>query len=153
LLLFLGRKVSVDVLPRVGAALKNFIAPITASSRQDQIKTKDERPFQRHKQQQKKEEQKKEKPKLQVVKPIAPATKIQPTTEDEAPPGLKTVNTDKTESNASVAEAFLALLELLQESKSSLVSWLGNQYYSVAAKKQKKAGKLKKGTMFDEKVE
>lgn len=131
------------MLPRIGSALAQFIAPINSSNTQGQKsvgkKTRSnlETPY----------EKKEEGPKHQSE---AQAQQKQSSTSSS----LQSLPT-KPESNSSqsLANTFLQIFNLFQIKNSILLHWLGVEAYGRSTQSQKKGAKFKKGTMLDEKIE
>ncbi len=131
------------MLPRVSAALSQFIKPISSSSQQQAVTEKKHgeeksgfQPFQ----------QESKKSKLKLVD-------SQETQETKAPqPSLSAVAPTPPR-NLSVAHSFLQLLVSLQKKQTVLTYLRGVQVYFSSAKSNKKLKRLRKGTIVDERLE
>jgi len=152
----LGR-IGWSVLPRISAALSEFIAPISSnrrttvhsSSRPGQS-TEGFEKYQPGQKLSKKEgdpqDQKKDQQPGQVIQldvhrnkpPSPPAT--EPTTAVK-PPGT------------SVAQTLIQLLAVFQEQRLVLLRWLGSRSYHSAIRTQKRSGVARRGAIFDHRAE
>lgn len=127
------------MLPRVGAALAQFISPIDSST----SKTKTPRREREANPRFERSKPEKEKPaKARVLKAVPKPSEQAPTdAAAPSPPGTP-----------SVAAAFLELFNFLQTRKNTFLMFIGRQAYREAAREQKKAGRFRKGTMLDRKA-
>jgi hypothetical protein len=130
------------VLPRISAALSKFIAPISSTAAQLQIKPHKDDGFRRHSD-----------PNRHAKKDHKPPQK-QP---EEAPPDnvteLHPARPLLTNSNTGVTQALLKLLAKLQIQRGIFSRWFGPKTYETAIKNQKQSGKFRKGAMLDTKAE
>jgi hypothetical protein len=137
------------VLPRIGAALAEFIAPIaTSSSKQATAQSHEKRAFQRWKREnpnQKEQGPSQQPPEQQDKKQDTTLAKVIPLHAPEqksasgAPPGITT--------------ALFQLMAVLKEQRATVMRWLGSSAYDSAARTQKKNGRCRKGTILDHKAE
>jgi hypothetical protein len=137
------------VLPRVSAALAQFIAPIAASAKQGVGSQKGfERftpPHQGKKQGNAGTNQEQGQPSHQAkVIPFPTTEKAmvaspQPAASASVPAGI--------------SQALLQLMNLFQEQGSAIRRWLGTNAYQLAARQQKKTGRIRKGAVLDQKAE
>jgi hypothetical protein len=146
LLSCLGRKTQELVLPRIGAALSNSVSPVSSSSDQQAVQRRParEKPAEREQKREDPGEFKRaDPPHLKVVPPAD-----EPTDRGDRPPAMAPPG-----AAPSVAAAFLQLVTAIQRGKGSVLKWLGTQTYRANVGRQKKAGKARKGTMLDQKIE
>ena len=136
------------MLPRVSAALSQFIAPVASSTQKNVERQKPEASFKRFEDsnQGKKEEstaQPQDQPKETLPPNVLPFPKASvPVESGKGQPASKTVTV-----------AFLQLVALLQNQRAVLVRLFGRQTYGAIQQKQKRFGRLKKGVMLDHKAE
>jgi hypothetical protein len=143
------------VIPRVSAALALFIAPIATSGKQN-LPTKQD--FERFVPQKKKDSSghdsepspghsKEEKPPESALAPVIP---LRPKSAEALtlPSGTPTGNIP-----AGISQALLQLVAMLQGQRAVLQRWFGAGAYQAAARQQKKNGRIRKGTVLDEKAE
>lgn len=126
------------MLPRVGSALAQFVPPVASSNQKSVTISKDPPPrdFQQFKNKSKRD------------------TSGQETPQHTAPDPAKIDSTPPTSGILpSVATSFLQIFHALQNRKGKLIRWLGVRTYLTDARKQKKGGRFRKGTMLDEKAE
>ncbi|MGE0614378.1 MAG: hypothetical protein AB7P04_01955 [Bacteriovoracia bacterium] len=125
------------MLNKVSSALAKFIAPVASSKISSDTGSPHQNggSFKRYQ-----PEKEKSDPQLRLVKP----------NDGEAPSGqhLPAVAIK----NLSVAHAFIQLFNKLKEQRGKISRWVGAHTYQTAAKRQKRAGKVRKGTMLDEKI-
>ena len=129
----------VQVLPRVGAALAHFIAPLVSSDGQSAVRQREEAAFRKFK-----------KP------PNEKSPEQNPQSSEERPspsqvPYLKIVSKDQRQ--ASVTASFLEIFEKLSFSRASLGRWFGIRAYLSTLRNQRKTGRFKKGAMLDRQAE
>jgi hypothetical protein len=125
------------VLPRVSAALAQFISPIASSGKQSVSSQpgferfhKDRPPSEGHPQ------------------PQPQLAKIIPFDRGEAAKAAPGANVP-----AGISQALLQLIQLFQEPGSTLKRWIGAGAYQRAIRQQKKTGRIRKGAILDEKAE
>lgn len=138
------------MLPRVGAALANFIKPITSSQdSQNGTKSVRKRPeeFQRFRQGEKDRQQEHpgEPPRSKPGLKLVPREQAEGT----VPPGTMFTPISAQPGVPSVASAFLQIFSFLSRKRSYLLRWIGKQAYSSSILRQKKTGKFKKGAILD----
>jgi hypothetical protein len=127
------------LLPRINAALAQFVAPVSSSTDKRVQKRDDSAAggFERHSKKDFKD----------FKSPAMP--------EDPAPlppPQLAIVPPLAT-NKPNVGHTLIHLLDLLQRQRQNLVKWLGQKSYRTAMRNQRKTGKSRKGAMLDVKVE
>lgn len=127
------------MLQRIASALISNIKPVTSPANQTAV----------GKQGDKSDNRKQKKRELKLVKTEDPqattkASKVEQTYSD--------LELDS-QIDKSVTSTFVQLISLLQSKKALIAQWLCLQLYQSSGASQKKAGKLKKGTMLDEKIE
>lgn len=83
---------------------------------------------------------------------IPPSSSVTGTAANRAYKKAKTLAPESA-SQKSFGETVFQLFQLLHVSSGSLVRWIGNRSYILAAKKQKKTGKFRKGALVDRKAE
>ena len=130
------------MISRVGAALAQFIAPVASAQAQDHIRAQDD---QRRPPGQKQE---RKQPPANIPKPelkVAVAPDAKPASGSPASATLP--------AGAGGAQSFLQLLDVFQHGRGMFMRFFGTRSYNQSIKTQKKAGKFKKGTMLDERVE
>jgi hypothetical protein len=138
------------VLPRVGAALTQFLAPIVSGPDGHAAVNQHHRPQapppKRKQKRQNKGDQQREERHLNLVSEVS----SNPTQEALPTP----TNSSKTGPNQSGAtNAFLQLFDSLNEKRALLMRWLGSRAYQSTIMTQKKSGIFRKGTMLDQKAE
>jgi hypothetical protein len=141
------------VLPRVSAALAQFISPIAASGKQSVASQKG---FDRFTPPQgKKREQSQQDPSQQNPgsEQNAPQAKIIPfpSKESAAKPNSQAPGTSTIP--AGISQALLQLMNLFHEQGAAIRRWIGTGAYQLAARQQKKTGRIRKGTILDERAE
>ena len=122
------------VLQKVGEALAKFIQPVAGISRSQGGGTGEDITV-----------HPKDRPKAEPEKKPPgenPTSSSKPSGEPPPPPPPP-----------SVAQAFIQLVDLFNRGKELLSHWNGISSYQMARVKQKKAGKVKKGIMLDQRVE
>ena len=67
----------------------------------------------------------------------------------DPPPRLKLVVSNPSPEKVGNTGAFLSLITVILEKKDAFARWLGTLTYRTNSVKQRKFGKLKKGTMYD----
>ena len=132
------------MISRVGAALAQFIAPVASSQAQEQIHTEDNN-------QGRPSGQKRERKQAPAqAKTPASATPLKPVAVTAAPTPPATPSAGI---GTSGAQSFLQLLDVFQHGRGMFMRFFGTRSYQQSVKGQKKAGKFKKGTMLDERIE
>ena len=145
------------MLPKVGAALKEFVAPVAAAS-QRRVEQHDRPPQQRQKQLPgKSKEQSKEQPKEQTkdqgakVIPFPSQAGLAPKAQTALAP-KPPVNT-AAQSEQSVTQTVMQLLTLFSQQRLVLLRWFGKKTYEASAHGSKKGATLRKGTILDDKAQ
>ena len=131
------------VIPRVSAALAQFIAPIATSGKQGLTAQQGFKRFGGDH-----SKQPSDPPKQQPPPPTEEPAKIlafAPRPKDPETAGAGIPN--------GISQALLQLMNLLQGQRATLLRWLGTGIYQTAARQQKKNGRIRKGTVLDEKAE
>lgn len=119
------------MLPRVSAALSKFLSPITQPvEHKNSEKEQPEKKFQMFSSKKKKKEDSNQEPHLKLVQS----------------PEQKKVALEE-------SPAFVQLFVQFEEQRQSITKGLGPEKYKTAIKTGKKAGRLKKGTMMDDKAD
>lgn len=132
------------MLPRVTAALTQFIKPIAGARAQTGVRDR-EKDHEPPPQPESKAKDEKREPHLKLVPPPEEQVDLAPPSQDPrvvAAPG-----------SPSVATAFLELFNRIQLKRVSLVRWLGKQAYDRAIRRQKREGTFRKGTMIDRRID
>ncbi len=129
------------MLPRVSAALTQFIAPIASSQGQTQVRPRKEDSFRRFSPQPEKKPEKREEEPAQAEIP----SNVVPLRADQLiEPGTGPL---------SVAHSFIQLLAKFQKQRSTLLRWLGARTYQTVGQTQRKTARFRKGAMLDTRVE
>jgi hypothetical protein len=151
----LGRKVRGRVLPRVSAALAQFISPIStsATSSASQQKSSEKQgkipAFERfHRKGREGGSSSPENPDTPQEGPGAKVIAL-----PLAPKSNATANTDPKPLPSGISQALLQLMNSLQEQRFSFLRWFAVGVYQMSARQQKKNGRVRKGTIIDRKAE
>lgn len=156
-MIFLGRKVRFEVLPKVSSALAQFIRPISTS--ESQTSTQKESGNEYHRDQKQKRQNQPPQPSKPPDHESAKVIPFEKATvekkqkdkdeESEAPPVLATEPAAKTSEGQSATFSFLRLFSTLHEHRFQLMRWFGSHIYSAAGSNQKQKAKYRKGAMLD----
>jgi hypothetical protein len=136
------------VIPRVSAALAQFIAPIATSGKQSVPTQQGFQRFGGDAKQSKQQTPTPPPPSPQSEPEIARVIPFpqQPSTSAGAAPGKGAIP-------VGISQTLLQLMNLLHGQRTTLLRWLGQGMYQAAARQQKKNGRIRKGTVLDEKAE
>jgi hypothetical protein len=126
------------LLPRVTAAITQFIKPIASAAKRTAIQDRPERDSQNQ------GFQRQSKAKLTLVT-SNPAAPLQPT--------LPTQSSPRALTPLSVTQTFLQIVAFLKQGKGSILKWMGPRAYRATLQSQKKTGRFRKGAMINIKVE
>ncbi len=139
------------MLPRVSAALAQFIAPISVSTKQvTSNKTAGDHPaFQRF--------GKKKRKKDGEASAGEASTDDDQSQDDHKETALAKViplrsHSPPADQPAGITYALLQLMNLLQTQRATVMRWLASTSYQISARQQKKTGKCRKGTILDHKA-
>lgn len=149
------------MLPRVSAALAQFIAPIATSGKQTlssqrgferfaaPLAEKRDRDKNRDKTQGDSSGAEQRPPDGKVLpfvrKDATPATAV-----ETSPTGPPTLSGPMP---TGISQALMQLMNLLSDQRATVLRWLGAGAYQNAARHQKKNGRARKGTILDERAE
>lgn len=138
------------MLPRVSAALAQFISPIAVSGKQSVSSHKGFEHFAQpqtgKKREQAREEPKQEQQLSQAKAKIIPFPVKDAVQATSPPPSATSIP-------SGITQALLQLMNLFHEQGSTVRRWIGTGAYQLAARQQKKSGRIRKGTILDEKAE
>lgn len=144
------------MLPRVSAALVQFIAPIATSARQGLTQQGFERFAPQAKGKKRDPSQQQQQPKQEQSQPGQQQAKILPFPgkEDAArAEGAGNAKSSGSSIPAGISNALLQILDMFKEQRMTIMRWIGTSSYQLAARQQKKNGRIRKGTILDEKAE
>lgn len=127
------------MLPRVGAALAQFVSPLDSAA----SKPRTARDFERAK------PRKEPPPEQDKRQESTPPRVLKAVPKPAGEPSAEKLVTQPTAPGASVAAAFLELYGFIQATRSTFLKALGRQAYREGVREQKKAGRFRKGTMLD----
>ena len=135
------------MLPRVGSALAQFIAPITTSAgKQTTSQSQSKRTFQKWKRENSAQDENPSN-QQQQNQPQPQGSNVIPLHKPETSLAQATSGTP-----AGVTQALFQLMTLLKEQRATIMRWLGTSMYESAARQQKKNGRCRKGTIVDERA-
>ncbi len=139
------------MLPRVSAALAQFIAPIASAGKQNQSR----QAFERFDPKKKKQQQPGNGETASQQHPGPPQDKLQAQAKIIPFPksGGAQPEANPAPVPAGISHALLQLMNLLHEQRATIMRWLGNGVYQSSARLQKKGGRIRKGTILDERAE
>lgn len=136
----------MSIIPKVSAALTQFITPISTSRKKPFVSARQKSGgFERQKGQDFEKHSS-----AQHQNSIA-ATEEQKTEEVIAQPIASPIASQH--QILSVAHSFLQLLGVFRKQQGTLLRWLGAKAYYTSISYQKSSSKFRKGAMLDEKVE
>ena len=148
------------MLPKVGAALKEFVAPVSATS-QRRVEQHDRQKEQRQKQSHgqspgQSNDKSKDQPKEQLAKVIPFPTQAGLTPKAQtalAPQSPAPLATPAKQPEQSVTQTVMQLLTLFSQQRLVLLRWFGKKTYEASARGNKKGATLRKGTILDDKAQ
>lgn len=145
------------MLPKIGAALIQFIPPIASSGKHAHVngnkQNRDKKDFHKFKPEpeEKKPPEENNSNKSQDKNPQPAVPKALAGRQAYATASAATLKLrTPTSESGSVAHAFVTLLSLFQKKRAALSKWLGVRSYQAAAKEQKHAVKGRKGAVVDD---